>query len=172
MLKQLNKSMFDEVYKILKDSFPPDELRSKQGQLALLERTDYKLFGTFLQSKLIAVMAVYELDGFVFLEHFAVSKKARGTGVGSVMLRELRQAYNCPICFEVELPTDEETARRIEFYRHRGFYLNGFHYIMPALEADKNPIPMLLMRNRAPMQKSEFLQYKEKIYRDVYGFDG
>lgn len=83
MLKQLGKEDFPKVYGIMEQSFPKEERRSYEGQLALMERGNYRIYGVEGPTGgLRGFMAVWELKGYCFLEHFAVSPTERNSGLG------------------------------------------------------------------------------------------
>ena len=50
------------------------------------------------------VMAVWQFAEFTFLEHFAVSAADRNRGIGSAMLRALKEQTQTDICLEAEPP--------------------------------------------------------------------
>ena len=44
-LEKLDRSDFEEVYRIMEQSFPADERRKKEGQQKLLDEEKYELLG-------------------------------------------------------------------------------------------------------------------------------
>ena len=78
-LEKLDRSDFEEVYRIMEQSFPADERRKKEGQQKLLDEEKYELLGVRNEGGLLAFLAVWEFAEFVFIEHFAVSEKARNS---------------------------------------------------------------------------------------------
>ena len=72
-LEKLDRSDFEEVYRIMEQSFPADERRKKEGQQKLLDEEKYELLGVRNEGGLLAFLAVWEFAEFVFIEHFAVS---------------------------------------------------------------------------------------------------
>ncbi len=83
--------------------------------------------------ELMAFLAVWEFDTFLFVEHFAVRKSCRNGGLGAVLLTQLTAQCRRPVILEVELPTGELEARRIAFYERNGFVMNPFEYMQPAM---------------------------------------
>ena len=103
-LEKLDRSDFEEVYRIMEQSFPADERRKKEGQQKLLDEEKYELLGVRNEGGLLAFLAVWEFAEFVFIEHFAVSEKARNSGIGGKMLEELARQKAGKVVLEVELP--------------------------------------------------------------------
>ncbi len=169
MLEQLEKKVFPKVYEIMEQSFPKEEYRSYEDQLALLEREEYKLYGAIgSNGELMAFFAVWELIDFLFIEHFAVRDKLRNQGLGAQMIRSLQARYSAPMCLEVELPQNALTERRIAFYERNGFYLNHFPYEQPSLGAGRAAVPLRIMTSGGPLSEGTFRYLKERLYKVVY----
>ena len=99
-------------------SFPDDEYRPYEEQLALFQEPEYRVYSMPVteqtgENKNLDVnntvrpagfLAVWEFAEFIFIEHFAVNPKLRNSGTGSSMLQELVKLSKKPVCLEVELP--------------------------------------------------------------------
>ena len=168
MLQKMNPDDFDKVFDIMEQSFPCDEYRSYDEQKQLLNNSEYSVYVVTQVDKIKAFISVYLLDDFAFIEHFAVNPVFRNQGIGSDILKELKNMLNCQLCLEVELPETQQAVRRIEFYKRNGFYLNNYPYEQPPFSADKNPVPLLIMTTGMPLSKYEFLQIKKTLYNEVY----
>ncbi len=170
MLAILDNKNFDKVYRIMLDSFPKDEIRSYEKQQELLGKKCYKIFtlNDVATDEIKAFIATYDFDGFLFAEHFAVDKKHRNQGLGSVILNELIAITDKPICLEVEVPNTPIACRRIEFYKRNGFYSNEYPYIQPAIEQGKQPVPLFIMSTNRKLNALEFESVKSTLYKEVY----
>ena len=131
-MKKLDPKDFDRVYEIMDQSFPRDEIRPHEGQKKLLDIPEYQLFVAEDEGEVIAFLATWDFDEFVFLEHFAVDTSKRNAGVGSQLLQEVIQHFGKMACLEVELPDCEISVRRIHFYER-----NGFKYLHKSGEEEK-----------------------------------
>ena len=168
-LKEINIADFDKMFEIMEKSFPTDERRPKEEQKALFENPLYKVY---CAGEMKAFMAVWEFDSFVFLEHFAVSPVCRNEGLGSKMLEELKRIYNKKICLEVEPPETDTAKRRVNFYKRNGFYLNEYPYIQPPISKGKQPVPLMIMTSGGTIDKQEFEEIKNTLYKEVYKTNG
>ena len=168
MLENVTLADFDEVFKIMESSFPPDEYRDYSSQKALFYEKRYKLFCKKNSGCVVAFIAVWEFDEFVFVEHFAVDKSLRGKGTGTQMLAEIKEKFNKQLCLEVEPPVDEITKRRVGFYSRNGFFLNEYDYVQPAMLDGKNPIPLMVMSSGSILDKNRFELVKSILYKEVY----
>ena len=168
MLQLVTETDFDYVFEIMENSFPPDEYRDYISQKALLCENRYKLFCLKNSGRVLAFIAVWEFDEFVFVEHFAVDKSLRGKGMGTQILSELKERFNKQLCLEVEPPVNEITKRRVGFYERNGLYLNEFDYVQPAMLEGKNPIPLMIMSSDSYLNKDRFELIKNVLYKEVY----
>jgi ribosomal protein S18 acetylase RimI-like enzyme len=170
MLEKLCLKEFDQIYNLMEVSFPKDEYRSYFEQKALL---DHPLYQIYVQKDVNAqvvkgFLAVWDLDFFVFFEHFAVNPAYRNSGIGSKMLVEFSEMLGKMVCLEVEPPDSEMTSRRIGFYERNNFFFNEYPYTQPALSKGQNPVPLFIMTYGRPISEQEFDTIKNKLYTQVY----
>ncbi len=171
MLSKMNPCEFDAVYAILEESFPPDERRPYSLQKQLLDRDDYQILVLRDEDSrsICAIMAVYTLEHFIFLEHFAVHAKCRSQGLGAMLLQELIRRTDKPVCLEAEPPAANLAARRIRFYERNGFFLNPYPYRQPSLAPGQGAVPLQIMSSSGILSWEEFQAVKDTLYRQVYG---
>ena len=163
MLQLINQSDFPEIYRIMQASFPDDEYRPYDEQIALFQEPEYRIY--YVPA---GFLAVWEFESFTYIEHFAVDPALRNSGTGSAMLQELVKKYQKPICLEVELPEDELTSRRIRFYERNGFVFNEYPYMQPPISKGKSPVPLRIMTYGTGITRQAFEEMKEVLYRRVY----
>lgn len=163
MLQRINETDFPEIYRIMQASFPDDEYRPYEEQIALFQEPEYRIY--YMPA---GFLAVWEFESFIYIEHFAVDPALRNSGTGSAMLQELVKQYQKPICLEVELPEDELTRRRIGFYERNGFVFNEYPYIQPPISKGKSPVPLRIMTYGSAITREKFEEMKEVLYRHVY----
>ena len=168
MLTPMPKQDFDQFYAILTDSFPPDELRSREEHEALLDRPDYLVYAHYDRGNLIAFLTVWQTQTLAFIEHFAVGKCHRNRGLGAKLLDQLKKQLGKPLCLEAELPNTPMAIRRLAFYERNGFFINQFPYMQPALETGKQPVPLYLLTTEKPQTADSFHTLKQFLYTVVY----
>lgn len=167
-MEQVNVSDFEGVFEIMEQSFPRDERRKKDEQKALFSVPEYKVFVRREEGKIIAFIAVWEFERFLYVEHFAVSPKKRGGGIGAGILSELMKSYDVPVCLEVEPPVTETAVRRIAFYERNGMFFNDYDYIQPPLSEGQNSLPLKIMSSGEKISKEQFEEVKSTLYKKVY----
>jgi ribosomal protein S18 acetylase RimI-like enzyme len=169
MLQKPDKKEFNQIFQLLQDSFPVDEYRTYKEQKALLEQPEYQIYVYKHQPDTItALLAVWEFDTLVFVEHFAVHSSYRNRGIGGRMLDELLQRFGKRVCLEVEPPVDSMTSGRVAFYERHGFFLNHYPYMQPAMSEGKCAIPLLVMTYGDKVNEEEFEVIKQTLYTRVY----
>ena len=139
-LEKLDRSDFEEVYRIMEQSFPADERRKKEGQQKLLDEEKYELLGV------------------------------RNSGIGGKMLEELARQKAGKVVLEVELPEDSLKKRRIGFYERHGFTFNEYPYIQPPMGEDRHEIPLRIMSAPEPLSEDEFQSVRTELYESVYHY--
>lgn len=169
MYNILEKSRFDEVYKIMEDNFPPDERRSYDGQKAIMDENNHCVYTVEEDGKIIAFFAVWFLDGFVFAEHLAVDKKYHNGGIGTKLIQRVLDSLDVPMVLEIELENSSDMAkRRAGFYRRLGFNINYYEYEQPSFGEGKSAIPMHLVSYPDALDEEGFKKYKKEIFREIY----
>ena len=169
MLKKLTVDQFDPIYHIMEKSFPRDERRPREEQLALFGLDCYQVFGmTDQKGTVIAFIAIWDLESVVFIEHFAVSPEYRNGGIGGQMLRELIQMLHKDVCLEVEPPDTDLARRRIAFYERNGFFFNAYDYFQPPLSKGQEIVPLRIMTSEGKVSRERFEELKGFLYRFVY----
>ena len=170
-IRKIKKDEFAKVFSILKDSFPRDEYRTYDGQKSLLNNPFYNIYvlPDLEEKNIMAFIAVWQFEGFAYVEHFAVSSQYRNRNLGSQILNKITKVLSCPLCLEVELPETDTAKRRIEFYKRNGFFFNDYTYFQPPFHKGKDPLPLAIMTYKESISKDEFEKIKAVLYREVYG---
>ena len=167
-MKEAALNDFDKIYKIMCKSFPVEEIRSREGQRALFDNENYRVFCLENSGEIVSIAAVWQFDSFTFLEHLATDKDLRGGGLGKCLLREIIDFSPVPVCLEVEPPVDELTRRRIGFYERNGMHLNSYPYVQPSLGKGRDAIPLLIMTSEGKIDETTFENIKNTLYTQVY----
>lgn len=174
MFCEISKSEFDEIYEIMEESFPTIELRLKEVQKSLLDLEIYSIYGIKNEinsdKKYKGFIAIWEIDKFMYIDHFAISKNFRGDGIGGKVLDDLIEWKNKAVVLEVELPDGEVEKKRIQFYEKHGFYFNDYEYMQPPMRPNQELYPLRLMTYPYKLDENEFQYYKSKLYEIVYNY--
>ncbi len=170
-VKNTDDSLYSTAWSLYEASFPEDERRNLAQQKDIFKKKEYSFFAIVEKNTFLGFLSTWNLDTFIFIEHFAVKEELRGKGIGTKILlnfiQELKNGKD--IVLETELPHANPAAKkRALFYERLGFKLCLENYIQPAYHANKKPVPLYLMRYGKEISKKEFEHIKEKLYDVVY----
>ena len=157
MLQKLTHADFDDFFALLEESFPLDEYRPYEEQRALLDDPRYCAYVLFEGGEIKALMTVWQIADFAFLEHFAVAPACRNQGLGAKILGEIKQLLASRLVLEAELPETELAKRRIGFYQRNGFALNEYPYLQPSYGKGREAVPLFLMTTGGGLSAQEQL---------------
>ena len=152
ILKKAISADFDLIYSEMERNFVPEELREYDFAREAMEHPAFTVYHIEENGDRVGFMTVWELEGFAYLEHFAVYDKYKNQGLGSRALGLLKDRCE-RIVLEAEPPEDELKARRIAFYERNGFYANDHFYLQPPYRrADEERVRLVLMSCPAPLE--------------------
>ncbi len=171
MFQRITEETFDTAYPLLETAFPITELREKDRQKALLKEPCYRLYGVPVDNEMRAVFAVWEIEDFLYIEHFAVREDCRNGGFGGQLLDRLIAETGKPAVLEVEVPEDEMTRRRIGFYERHHFVYNTYPYLQPPMRSGQSMLPLMLMTTPDAINETTYERYKTLIHRIVYHYE-
>lgn len=172
MFERITEETFDKIFPLLENAFPVTELREKERQKAMLSEECYRLYGVRKDGVFAAVFATWEIEDFLYIEHFAVKEEYRNGGYGGKLLDTLLEEKGRSMVLEVEEPEDELTRRRIGFYERHGLVYNDYPYLQPPMRKGQGMLPLKLMTKPSAIDEKTYQRYKKLIYRIVYKYEG
>ena len=130
-MKRRNIRLFDKdksaVIALYEDSFPEDERMPYPMMITMALRRGMDMQLYYHRGKLCAMTYIATYGKLSYIFYLAVDKELRGHGLGSRLLRQIKDDYpENNIILEIERldPSAEnngERIRRKEFYRRNGF---------------------------------------------------
>ena len=167
-LQELKPEAFPALYELMQQSFPPAEIRTYEGELALLAREDYRVLAVYSDETIQAFIAEWRLEGFCFVEHFAVNPATRGMGLGTDVFGTYLEQADCPVVIEVDDADTQEATRRVAFYERLNLRLSEIRYPQPKLRAGGEPVPLRMMVYPYDVTQDALQKMQERIYFTVY----
>lgn len=156
-------SEFDHAWKLYQEAFPIEERRELKVQKQIFQNGRYHFNVINNDSKFVGILLYWYLEGFLYIEHFAIHENKRGGGVGQLVMRKLMGETDEHLILEVEPPTTSLNKRRIEFYKRLGFKLNHYDYHQPPLRKGASPVKLLLMSYPREISVREVLIFKNEL---------
>ena len=133
--------LFQPTWEVYVSSFHDFERRDLEEQRKVMAHPRYRFSAVMCDARPVGLLSWWVLDGFVFVEHFAIAASARSGGLGARVLTLLQAHVKVPILVDVEpLGSDPHAERRVAFYQRQ-----GFHYCEEAVT-----LPPYLGKGTAP----------------------
>ena len=164
----MSREYFSRVFEIIEYSFPKTEHRSLNEHFAEFKKDTFRSMVLDDGGMIMGFMNFWELDGFIYLEHFAVAKDLRGQGLGTYLMDELKKISGT-IILEAEPPEQSEiAARRVSYYKRLGFFLNRYKYFQPPYSDGEQPLPLSIMSYPDALSRTRFINIRNELYRSAY----
>jgi len=168
-IKTTDAELYDYMEDLLINSFPEEEYR-ELGEMK--DYTDHQpiFYNNIIlnEGKPVGFITYWDLNDFYYIEHFAIDPNLRNGGYGQKLLKHLSGVLDRPMVLEAELPTEEMSQRRINFYKRQGFELWENEYYQPPYKVGYSNLPMHIMVKNGLNREQDFEAVKRKIHRIVY----
>ena len=163
--------IFEQAWTIYTEAFTDFERRSLFEQLHVMRHPQYRFSAIRHEDAVVGMLGCWDLPGFCFIEHVAVSVAHRSGGYGKRALHLLQHYVKTPIIVDVEpFGTDQMASRRVAFYSRLGFHYSGIPVTLPPY-AGKTTEPSNLMAWPMPLEHQGRENVVETIKHDVYGLN-
>ena len=160
--------LYAYMEQLLQVSFPEQEYRPLNELREITDKQSNFHNNIILQqTKPVGLVTYWDFNSFRYIEHLAIDPAQRNGGLGKQVLEYLCPKLT-PIILEVELPEDEMSIRRINFYKRQGFTLWDANYAQPPYKAGGESIPMKLMAYGSLLCDKDFTTIKQTIHTEVY----
>ena len=167
-LKRVGKERFSDFYALLEESFIPEEIRSPEDALTILDNPDFILYNIIYKEKSVGYISIWKLEKLTFVEHFVMRTEQRGRGYGEMAISMLSEMHGA-LVLECEPREDEIKKRRAAFYERCGFVENAIAYIQPSYREGFAEVPLMLMSTDGALSDPE--RTVKDIYKKVYRRD-
>lgn len=164
-------SKYDFVENLFLEAFPEDERRDLADQCRNIDANpDFSLILAEDDGKAVGFITLWDFKDFYYCEHFATSPATRNRGYGGKIISQVLEQLNAPLVLEVELPTDDRSRRRIDFYTRHGFHLwDTIPYTQPPYRPSGHPLPMHLMTADKGLTIRNLNKVIDLLHAHVYG---
>lgn len=154
-----DEMLFGQAWQLYEAAFPPMERREEELHRRLLAHPQFHTELFLHEQQLVALLFWWQFSGIRFVEHLAVDPQRRNQGIGQVVMKRFLTELQDLVVLEVDLPTDENSRRRIGFYERLGFKLNPFAYRQLPMREGGCAVEMLLLSFPRFLDISEFERY-------------
>lgn len=112
---------------------------------------------------LAAFIGVWDFDGYIYIEHFAVNPLLRGQGLGTELLKEFIDKTEKIVLLEIDPLVDEVSRARLRFYERCGFYVNTFEHQHPPYRKEFDPHRLIVLTTQRTISKEEYLRFNDDL---------
>ena len=161
---------FTDFWKIYTESFPLNERRTSIQQNLIFQKPQYQLNIYLINNQIVGFIAYWIDPEFAFIEHFAISSEFRGKRLGSTVLQQFIEDFKIPVILEIEMPVDELTRRRLNFYELAGFSRNPHQHYMPPYLQSNPPLEMEILTFPTQISEDLFQRFSRFQKEVVMGY--
>jgi len=163
--------LFTQAWSIYTEAFTAVERRTRQEQIRVMRDPRYRFSAVMHEHSVIGVLAWWNLPGFRFVEHFAISSTQRSGGFGRRAITLLQTHVASPIVLDVEpFSLDHQAVRRVAFYERLGFSYCMQSVFLPAY-AGKSIAPTNFMAWRTTLDRKACERVFDTVTRVIYKQD-
>lgn len=161
--------LYREAMELYRISFPPHEQREAESQAKILGLDAYHCDAVCDDGNFIGEILYWEVNGFLYIEHFCILPEMRNRRYGQRILTSLSEN---PMILEIDPPTDEISLRRKGFYECCGFKENGYRHIHPPYHRGNSGHELVIMSSPNVLTPEEFDAFsfflKNTVMKDAY----
>lgn len=149
-------------WNLYESSFPAIEKRTVEEQALTLQKEPYTFMTCHEESTFIGIITFWNIDGFTYIEHFAVNETLRGQNYGSKVLNHFIKKYK-NIFLEIEPPICDISTRRLSFYKKLGFVQNDIKHFQAPFRKNDTPLQLDILSWNTPLDKQKYILIYEKM---------
>ena len=177
--RMINGEPAMSLYSILPDHPSPIQIEGASGEYISSLSEDAKEGRSSRGSEPphpapIGFITAWDLEGFTYIEHFAIADSVRNGGFGTKAIRAFLQAIpqGRAVVLEAEPPESSPlAARRIAFYQRQGFILSDRPYKQPPYSEGGKMIDLKLMSSVPIPSQAAYVAIVSSIYTTVYRYE-
>ena len=165
--ENVTEKTFPQVFEKMKAAFPYEERRDYLDQQECMNDERFKFLEIFDDAQAVGFTALWDLDGFLFIEHIAIDQDKRSGGYGSKTIELIKSTFNKPVILEAEAPKTAQQIKRIRFYDRLGFKINDFPYEQPSYHGDEG-VPLKILSYPELLSDAEFENFINETRKSAY----
>jgi ribosomal protein S18 acetylase RimI-like enzyme len=159
---------FFRLLPLYEEAFPREERRDPEALATMLNGPLMHFSAVIGQRQLVGLVVFWRFDRFLYIEHLAVFPHLRCKGIGEAILKKLCKESK-PILLEVEIPYDQLSLSRVDFYQKCGFFSLPIAYQQPPYRSGETVIPMRLFSNQTDWLPETLKESVQLFHEKVYG---
>lgn len=152
--------LYEDAIHLYKISFPPYEQREEMSQTDILRNPAYHFDVVCDGGTFVGEILYWDIDGFLYIEHFCVLPAMRNKRYGQKILAALQER---PLILEIDSPVDEVSRRRKVFYQRCGFVENPYSHIHPPYHKGHEGHGLVVMSSPNALTPEEYETFQRAL---------
>ena len=165
--ENVTEDTFSAVYEKMTMAFPFEERRDFIDQQECMSDKRFNFFEIYDDTEAVGFISLWDLNGFVFIEHIAIDSDKRSGGYGTKAIELVKETYKKPVILEAEAPVTEQQIKRICFYDRLGFKVNDFYYEQPSYHGGEG-VPLKILSYPELLSDAEFENFITETRKSAY----
>lgn len=155
--------MWELAWRLYSESFPEHERRRISSHRRAIEDPRFQTRVAVDNGNLLGLLFYWNFgENNIYIEHIAVNPLMRGQNIGSSILGSfIAQNPHANIILEIAPPVDEDSHRRLAFYKKLGFIVNDFVYTHPSYQKKGVAHELIILSYPNPISDGEFEEFCE-----------
>ncbi|WP_295936109.1 GNAT family N-acetyltransferase [uncultured Alistipes sp.] len=155
-----------EAWEFYENSFPHCERWNPENYDRAFDDPHFEADGIWRGEELIGIIFHWDVGGYRYLEHLAISPALRGQNMGSVALSAFCDKVR-KVILEIDPPVDDISIRRQRFYERLGFVTNPYEYIHPSFRKPFQAHQLILMSYPGAISHEEASAFADFVREEV-----
>ena len=149
----------------------PDEERPSFEDVEEREQQNFHFeVITLDDDEAIGLLTYWDFDEFVYVEHFAIDEEYRGRGLGRAAFLEFMSQHTDQMVLEIELPGNDSSDCRMEFYTDMGLFANPQEYWQPSYHKSNELALRMIIMSKYELDDDDFDAMRSILYKEVYNY--
>lgn len=157
---------FKLAWKLYEEAFPANEKRFLNEQIQLFEKSNYFFQALLFENQFIGFLGFWEIDDFIFIEHFAIQPQERGKNYGTLVLNSFLQ-NKTKVILEIEPPLEKESIKRLHFYEKLGFVQNELHHFQVPFRKNDEKVKLHLLSYKTILTPTKYTQLYDTMQQQL-----
>ncbi|OON97303.1 MAG: hypothetical protein ATN31_08425 [Candidatus Epulonipiscioides saccharophilum] len=161
-----NDLHYKNAYSLYLEAFPLEQTRNSTSQEFVLKDPNYHFNIILVDNSFAGFLMCWHYDEYIYIEHFAIAKHLRGSGLGTQALSLLKN-YDKLLILEIDPPIDDYSISRQKFYERSGFILNmQFEHNPPAYRLEYKQQQLVIMAS-GPLTDILYQTYYQHVCSNI-----
>lgn len=161
--------LWEQAWRLYTESFPEHERRRISSHRRAVEDPCFHTRVAVENGNLLGILFYWNFGKEnIYIEHMAVNPLRRGQNIGTAILGSfIAQNPHSNIVLEIAPPVDDDSRRRMTFYKKLGFIVNDFAYTHPSYQKKGLAYELVILSFPTPVTDGGYEEFCEFMKSSV-----